>query len=227
DEPTDSKKEVRDVGVYGQTPAYQTRSISRQLVTVPQFDERDDSSKSGFSLDGPGSNLKEDNGNKAISSLSREAEPLKGYVINAKTPRFWESGADRSKEGPTTIGQGHLKRSFSEEVRIIDSMISEFPKIGRGYQFYGLGWMSEAPGSYFPNMVREFYANYAATVDSMCKKAQKASKIPIHTKVQVHVVLVDISTNTINRMLYGTEFALPARTMDFDNRTREWHNQHL
>ncbi|MCE2055496.1 hypothetical protein HAX54_042738 [Datura stramonium] len=86
-------------------------------------------------------------------------------------------------------------------------------------------WMSEAPSLYFSNMVFEFYANYAATLDIMCKKGQKASEIPILTRVQIHGVPVDISANTINMMLYGQEFTPRARTIKFDYKMRERHSQ--
>ncbi|MCD9641972.1 hypothetical protein HAX54_028531, partial [Datura stramonium] len=72
--------------------------------------------------------------------------------------------------GLNTTGRGYLKRSIAVEVRIIDSELSKYPDIERGYKLYGLGWMSEAPGSYYPYMVREFYMNYMATLDNMWKK---------------------------------------------------------
>ncbi|MCD7447370.1 hypothetical protein HAX54_027847 [Datura stramonium] len=55
---------------------------------------------------------------------------------------------------------------------------------------------------------------------------QKASEMPILTKVQLCGVTVDISTTTINRMVYGPEFAPLVKTMEFDYRMRERHNQH-
>ncbi|MCD7466419.1 hypothetical protein HAX54_003116, partial [Datura stramonium] len=38
------------------------------------------------------------------------------------------------------------------------------------------GWMNVALGSYFPNLVREFYVNYSATRDNMCKKGAEGIK---------------------------------------------------
>ncbi|MCE2056138.1 hypothetical protein HAX54_044106 [Datura stramonium] len=75
-------------------------------------------------------------------------------------------------------------------------------------------------------MVREFYANYMATLDGMYKKGQKVTDMPILLSVQVRGIQVDNSANTINRMLYGPEFMLPSRTIEFDYRMREQHNQH-
>ncbi|MCE5166396.1 hypothetical protein HAX54_018659 [Datura stramonium] len=45
----------------------------------------------------------------------------------------------------------------SEPLRgdVLKAKMSRFPR-----QFYGLKWISEAPGLYYPNMVHEFYVNY-------------------------------------------------------------------
>ncbi|MCE3216078.1 hypothetical protein HAX54_004741 [Datura stramonium] len=51
--------------------------------------------------------------------------------------------------------------------------------------------------------------------------------MPILTRVQVRGEPIDISSITINRMLYGPEFAPPAKTMKFDYRMRERNNQCL
>ncbi|MCD9646486.1 hypothetical protein HAX54_036357 [Datura stramonium] len=53
DEPSDSEEEVHEIGAKGPTPAYQTTSISRQQVTTPKSNERDNSSENRSSLDGP------------------------------------------------------------------------------------------------------------------------------------------------------------------------------
>ncbi|MCD7464574.1 hypothetical protein HAX54_053011, partial [Datura stramonium] len=102
----------------------------------------------------------------------------------------------KGKEGISTIGKEHLTRSIFEEMRIIDSELFEYTEIERGYKSYRLERMSEAPGYYYPNMVREFYANYADTLD-----------------------------DTINGMLYEPKFMLPARTTKFDYKMREKYNQ--
>ncbi|MCD9642822.1 hypothetical protein HAX54_029842 [Datura stramonium] len=45
----------------------------------------------------------------------------------------------------------------------------EYQEIEGKYKFYVLGWMSEAPGYYYPTMVREFYTNYIATLEEPYK----------------------------------------------------------
>ncbi|MCE3216079.1 hypothetical protein HAX54_004742, partial [Datura stramonium] len=151
DEAFESKEEVQEVRAEGPTLAYRTRSVTRPQATTPQSEEGDESSENGSSFDGLGSDSNEESRNVATRSPIRETKPIMGNVIKAKTP-------------------GHYKRSFAEEVRLIDSELSAYPDIERGNKFYGLGWMSEASGSYFPNMVHEFYANYGATLDNMCKE---------------------------------------------------------
>ncbi|MCD7446129.1 hypothetical protein HAX54_041514 [Datura stramonium] len=60
------------------------------------------------------------NGNEDISSLAGEFEPL------------------RENEGLTTTGKRHLKGIIAEEVRIIDSELSEYPEIEKGIQVCGV-----------------------------------------------------------------------------------------
>ncbi|MCD7460845.1 hypothetical protein HAX54_044593 [Datura stramonium] len=116
-----------------------------------QFDEGDDSLVDGYSSSGNDSESNERSGIEATNSLTRDSEPMKGDVL----------------KGLTTTARGHLKCSLVEEVRIIDSEFPEYPEVEAKYKFYGLGWMSEAPGYYYAIMVREFYLNYIATLEGM------------------------------------------------------------
>ncbi|MCE2054891.1 hypothetical protein HAX54_041595 [Datura stramonium] len=45
------------------------------------------------------------------------------------------------------------------------------------YKFYSLGWMSKAPRYYFPTMVREFYANYNATLEGVFGSSVQSAKV--------------------------------------------------
>ncbi|MCD7447540.1 hypothetical protein HAX54_031569 [Datura stramonium] len=151
--------------------------------------------ENGSSVDGLGSDSDEESGNNATISLTEETEPMRGDVIKAKMPGFKKSvqcsvkGSDKYfQERLTITRREHLKRNFAKEVKIIDSELSEYPGIEKGYKLYGLGWTSGAPDSYFPNMVPEFYANFAVTLENMCKKGHKVSEMPISTKVQVRGV---------------------------------------
>ncbi|MCE3049759.1 hypothetical protein HAX54_045735 [Datura stramonium] len=88
--------------------------------------------------------------NEATSSPTEDTEPIRGDIIKGKTPGFrdnlhWQVKGDEKhfQEGLT---RGHLKRTIMEEVRIISSEFLEYGDIEAKYKFYGLGWMSEAPG---------------------------------------------------------------------------------
>ncbi|MCD7453262.1 hypothetical protein HAX54_020340 [Datura stramonium] len=197
-----------------------------------EFDEGDDSSANGCSLGGANSNSEEESGNEATSRAIGDSEPLRVHVLKDEISGFrgslrWQvKGDDRCfQEGLTTIVRGHLKWSIAEEVRIIDSKLFEYLDIERRYKFYGLGWMTESSGYYYPNMIHEFYANYVATLEGQCKKEQKPADMRMLLRVQVHGEPVDITSTTINRMLYEPDFTLPASTTEFDYRMREWHNQ--
>lgn len=71
---------------------------------------------------------------------------------------------------------------------------------------YNLGWTTRGGNLFFPTLVREFYANYQARLENMCKEGQKLSDQPLLDKVPVWGVMVDISATTINRFLPGLNF---------------------
>ncbi|MCE3215656.1 hypothetical protein HAX54_003128 [Datura stramonium] len=133
-------------------------------------------------------------------------EPL--VVSSEVVTRTWN--LDKS------VARGHLKRRIALEVRIIDSKLPKYSEIEGKYKFYGLGWMSEAPGYYYPTMVREFYVNYIATLEGLCKKGQKLAQIHMQTHIPVCGEMVDISEAIISRMLYGPNFTSPVSTAEFD-----------
>ncbi|MCE3051131.1 ADP-ribosylation factor GTPase-activating protein agd4 [Datura stramonium] len=106
---------------------------------------------------------------------------------------------------------------------IIDLELPEYLEIKGKYKFYGLGWMSKAPGYYYPTMVREFYANYIATLEDLCKKGLKPTEMRIPLRILVRGEMVDMSEATITRMIYGPNFKPPISTTGFDYRMRERH----
>ncbi|MCD7462476.1 hypothetical protein HAX54_048615 [Datura stramonium] len=139
----------------------------------------------------------------------------------------WQvKGAEKDfQEGLITTARGHLKRSIVEEVRIIESELPKYLDIEAKYKLYGLGWMSEAICHYYPTMVCEFYANYIAILEGLRKKGQKPSKVLMQKSIPVEIDMVDISTETINRMLYWPDFIPPVSIAEFKYWMREQHNQ--
>ncbi|MCD7451248.1 hypothetical protein HAX54_010354 [Datura stramonium] len=91
-----------------------------------------------------------------------------------------------SRKASPLQARGHLKQSIIEDVRIIDSELSEYPSTDGSYKFYGLGSMSESPSYYYPNIVREFYVNYIATLEGQCKKGQKPADMRMLLRIPVY-----------------------------------------
>ncbi|MCD9559828.1 hypothetical protein HAX54_018133, partial [Datura stramonium] len=149
--------EVQEVEINAPSIGYQTRSAARQQVANPQSNEGYDSSvdKSSSSSDNLDSN--EGSNNEASSSLVEDTELIRGDIIKEK------------RQSLEIVCAGNI----TEKVRMIDSKLPEYPNIEAKYKFYVLGWMSEAPGNYYPTMVREFYANYIAFLEGFYKKGQK------------------------------------------------------
>ncbi|MCD7451261.1 hypothetical protein HAX54_010476, partial [Datura stramonium] len=197
DENTDYEEKVQEVEINSPSPGYQMRSASRQQAVNPPSNEGNDSSAGG--------------------SISRSESPNSDVGIGNEAS---------SSPGLTTTAREHLKRSIAEEVRIIDSELPEYPDIEAKYNFYGLGWMSEAPGNYYPTMVREFYVNYIVVLESLCKRRQKPSEVLMQKSIPFRGEMVDISAETINRMLYGPDFMPPVNIVEFEYWMRERQNQH-
>ncbi|MCD9637585.1 hypothetical protein HAX54_020954 [Datura stramonium] len=74
-------------------------------------------------------------------------------------------------------------------------------------------------------MVHEFYANNIAILEGLYKMGQKPAKMCVQGHISVHGEIVDISEETINRMLDGSDFMPPTSIIEFEYRIREQHNQ--
>uniref|UniRef100_M1E0R7 Putative plant transposon protein domain-containing protein n=1 Tax=Solanum tuberosum TaxID=4113 RepID=M1E0R7_SOLTU len=80
--------------------------------------------------------------------------------------------------------------------------------------------MARDPGTYSEEMVREFYASYAATLrGSITKRSKPLAQDPL-TSTMVRGCPVDISPATISRFLYGptTGHSWSLNTSEFDYR---------
>ncbi|KAF3620620.1 hypothetical protein FXO38_32263 [Capsicum annuum] len=69
--------------------------------------------------------------------------------------------------------------------------------------------MSKPPGTYYPNIIREFFANYLALVEKGCPKGTRILDLPNREAVPIREVTIDISTRTLNRMLLGPDYEAP------------------
>ncbi|KAK4731644.1 hypothetical protein R3W88_024632 [Solanum pinnatisectum] len=73
-------------------------------------------------------------------------------------------------------------------------------------------WMAHSPGSYSEEIVREFYASYAATIRGSISKWAKPTAQPPLEATLFWGFTVDISETTICRFIYGTDHTLPINT---------------
>uniref|UniRef100_M1DLE4 Integrase core domain containing protein n=1 Tax=Solanum tuberosum TaxID=4113 RepID=M1DLE4_SOLTU len=90
----------------------------------------------------------------------------------------------------------------------------------RRSQLHKCDWMARDPGTYSEEIVREFYASYAATLrGSIDKRSKHIAQDPI-TSTMVRGFPVDISHATISRFLYGSgpDHTWDLNTAEFDYR---------
>lgn len=78
--------------------------------------------------------------------------------------------------------------------------------VKRPIQEYGLGWTTERGGSFCPILVQEFYVNYQARLENICKLSEKVVDQPLLDRVWVRGIMVDVSIRTINKLLNGLDF---------------------
>ena len=90
---------------------------------------------------------------------------------------------------------------------------------------YGFGWMTEPSGSYSPELVREFYDSYVASIELITLVEQRFWDQPPLTHTLVCGTKVDISEQTIHQFLFGAERQLPASTTEFDHRMETVKNR--
>lgn len=77
--------------------------------------------------------------------------------------RWQVSGASKIfNEGLEPTDRSQIKRAIFEEHQIITTTFYEYPEIERRFNEYHLQWMSRPLGSYQPNFVQEFFADYLA-----------------------------------------------------------------
>lgn len=114
-----------------------------------------------------------------------------------------------------------FKRPISEEMKIITIGLNRYPQVEKAFKDYDLAWTTKRGESFCPTLVQEFYANYQATLENMCKKGEKAADMPNLNKISIRGVMVDLSDSTINRFLHGPNFTPQATSPEFYYRMQE------
>ncbi|KAG5579575.1 hypothetical protein H5410_050202 [Solanum commersonii] len=113
-----------------------------------------------------------------------------------------------------------MARLITEERRVLTGSLHTVPDIHRLFNLHKCDWMAREPGTYSEEIVREFYASYAATLrGSISKRSKPLAQDPL-TSTLVRGCPVDISPATIRRFLYGPTagHSWSLNTAEFDYR---------
>uniref|UniRef100_M1DU07 Integrase core domain containing protein n=1 Tax=Solanum tuberosum TaxID=4113 RepID=M1DU07_SOLTU len=113
-----------------------------------------------------------------------------------------------------------MARLITEERRVLTGSLHTVPDIHRLFKLHKCDWMARDAGTYSEEIVREFYASYAATLrGSISKRSKPLAQAPL-TSTLVRGCPVDISPATISRFLYGptTGHSWSANTSELDYR---------
>uniref|UniRef100_M1CNU5 Integrase core domain containing protein n=1 Tax=Solanum tuberosum TaxID=4113 RepID=M1CNU5_SOLTU len=113
-----------------------------------------------------------------------------------------------------------MARLITEERRVLTGNLHTIPDIHHLFRLHKCKWMARDPKTYSEEIVREFYASYAATLrGSIDKRSKPTAQDPL-TSTMVRGFSVDISHATINRFLYGLgpDHIWALNTADFDCR---------
>ncbi|KAG5611704.1 hypothetical protein H5410_022985 [Solanum commersonii] len=113
-----------------------------------------------------------------------------------------------------------MAQLITEERRLLTGSLHTVPDIHRLFNLHKCDWMARDPGTYSEDIVREFYASYAATLrGSISKRSNPMDQDPL-TSIVVRGCLVDISHATISRFLYclTTGHSLSLNTTEFEYR---------
>ncbi|KAG5598915.1 hypothetical protein H5410_030285 [Solanum commersonii] len=113
-----------------------------------------------------------------------------------------------------------MARLITEEWRVLTGSLHTVPDIHRLFNLHKCEWMAREPGTYSEEIVREFYAFYAATLrGSISKRSKPLAQDPL-TSTLVRGCPVNISLATIRRFLYGPTagHSWSLNTAEFDYR---------
>ncbi|KAG5575423.1 hypothetical protein H5410_055557, partial [Solanum commersonii] len=113
-----------------------------------------------------------------------------------------------------------MARLITEEQRVLTGSLHTVPNIHRLFNLHKCDWMARYPRTYSEEIVREFYASYAATLrGSTSKRSKPLAQDPL-TSTLVRGCPVDISPATIRRFLYGPTagHSWSLNTAEFDYR---------
>lgn len=77
--------------------------------------------------------------------------------------------------------------------------------------------MRRPSGTYQPNLVREFFANYLALLEKDFPKGEKIIDMGNQYVVPMPGLNIDILEHTLNRFLFGPEYEIPGAILDLEH----------
>ena len=102
--------------------------------------------------------------------------------------------------------------------------LEALPNTTETLRLYRLEVFAEPAGEFYPEIVREFYANYGAELLKMKKPGQTNIALPLLDEITVRNVKVDISAEAINKVYFGADFQAPEDEKEyFDKLDRRNH----
>uniref|UniRef100_M1DH31 Integrase core domain containing protein n=1 Tax=Solanum tuberosum TaxID=4113 RepID=M1DH31_SOLTU len=113
-----------------------------------------------------------------------------------------------------------MARLITEERRVLTGCLHAVLDIHRLFNIHKCDWMARDPGTFSEEIVREFYASYAATLRGSISKQSKPLAQDPYISTLVRGCPVDISPATIRRFLYGPTMghSWSVNTAEFDYR---------
>uniref|UniRef100_M1DKC2 Integrase core domain containing protein n=1 Tax=Solanum tuberosum TaxID=4113 RepID=M1DKC2_SOLTU len=159
---------------------------------------------------------------EATSSESIPIPRNENPTLVASEPNIWcvEGQWQIYRDAKMINDKEKMARIVTEERRVLTGSLHIVLDIHQYFNLHKCEWMARDPGTYSEEMVREFYASYAATLrGSISKRSKLIGQDPL-TSTMVRGCPVDISHATINRFLYGptTGLSWSLSTVKFDYR---------
>lgn len=114
--------------------------------------------------------------------------------------------------------------SIYAEHRVISDGLSRVLSIQDMMIHYGPTWLKESLKQYSSMVVRDFHASYVPTIKHSLHMGKKPLTQPILIDTKVRSLWVDISEETIHRILFGPEYRSPRSIADFDYRVGQARN---
>ncbi|KAG5605842.1 hypothetical protein H5410_027334 [Solanum commersonii] len=157
---------------------------------------------------------------EATSSKSVPATRSEDPTPVASEPNRWcvEGQWQIYRDAKMRNNKGKMARLITEECRVLTGSLHTVPDIHRLFNLYKCNWMARNPGTYSEEIVREFYASYAATLRGLISKRSKPMDQDPLTSTMVRGCPVDISHATISCFLYGptTGYSWSLNTAEFE-----------